>query len=127
MKRNPTKTLKNKLDKLWAEAVKVKAGYSCEYCGKTECLNSHHIFTRSRQATRWELNNGCCLCVACHTFSSRFSAHKTGVEFTHWLEDKKGKKWLKTLEDLSNTIYKPTMLELFETYQYLQKYVDSHQ
>ena len=124
-KRNKKKTLENKLDKLWAEAVKIKANYRCECCGKSNVLlNSHHIFTRSRKATRFELDNGCCLCVGCHTFSSKLSAHKTPVEFTHWLEKTKGKKWLKTLQDMSNEVYKPTIEELEETLKYLQKYVN---
>lgn len=123
-KRNKKKTLENKLDKLWAEAVKIRASYRCEYCGKKENLNSHHIFTRSRKATRFELDNGICLCVGCHTFSSKFSAHKTSIEFTHWLEKTKGKKWLKTLQDMSNEVYKPTIEELEETLKYLQKYVN---
>ncbi|MCF7875366.1 MAG: hypothetical protein K9L99_05855 [Candidatus Omnitrophica bacterium] len=123
MKRKNKKTLENKLDKLWAEAIKLRAGYRCEYCGNINNLNSHHIFTRSRKATRWELNNGVCLCVSCHTFSSKFSAHKAPIEFTHWLEKTRGVKWLKILENMSNEVYKPTIEDLEETEKYLQDYV----
>ena len=124
-KRNKKKTLERKLDVAWSEAVKIRASYRCEYCGKKEYLNSHHIFTRSRKATRWELENGCCLCVGCHTFSSKFSAHKTGIQYTHWLEEKKGKKWVETLQRMSNEIYRPTLEEMEETLTYLEKYVNN--
>jgi len=127
IKKRNKKTLEKKLDNKWAEAIKVRAGFRCEYCGKRENLNSHHIFTRSRKATRWELNNGCCLCVGCHTFSSKFSAHKTPIEFTHWLEKTKGVKWLETLQQMSNEVYRPSVEELEESLIYLQKYVKSFQ
>jgi hypothetical protein len=125
IKKRNKKTLEKKLDNKWAEAIKVRAGFRCEYCGKRENLNSHHIFTRSRKATRWELNNGCCLCVGCHIFSSKFSAHKTPIEFTHWLEKTKGVKWLEELQQMSNEVYRPSVEELEEHLIYLQKYVKS--
>jgi hypothetical protein len=127
IKKRNKKTLEKKLDNKWAEAIKVRAGFRCEYCGKRENLNSHHIFTRSRKATRWELNNGICLCVGCHTFSSKFSAHKTPIEFTHWLEKTKGVKWLEELQQMSNEVYRPSVEELEESLIYLQNYVKSFQ
>ncbi len=127
IKKRNKKTLEKKLDNKWAEAIKFRAGFKCEYCGKRENLNSHHIFTRSRKATRWELNNGCCLCVGCHTFSSKFSAHKTPIEFTHWLEKTRGVKWLETLQQMSNEVYRPSVEELEESLIYLQNYVQSFQ
>lgn len=127
MRKKSKKTLENKLDKLWAEAVKLRAGYKCEYCGNTSNLNAHHIFTRSRKATRFELNNGICLCVLHHTFSSKFSAHKCPIEFTHFLEKKHGREWLNTLQKMSNEVYKPSIEELEETIKYLQDYVQKLQ
>ena len=81
--------LRDKLDKAWAEAVKKKANYMCEYCSKKESLNAHHIYSRSKKSTRWDTDNGVCLCVAHHTFSSTFSAHKTPTEFTDWIKDRR--------------------------------------
>lgn len=111
----------DKLDKLWAQAVKKRANGRCEYCGKTTTLNSHHIFSRSKKSTRWHLNNGISLCVAHHTFSSSFSAHKTPAEFIEWIKEKRGEKWYAELrqkahenfnEDLENleTIFKTYLL-----------------
>lgn len=115
------KTEINKVDKLWADAVKKLAGNKCEYCGKTSPLNSHHIFSRSKKSTRWNINNGICLCVGHHTFSSSFSAHKTPAEFIEWIKEKRGEKWYAELrqkahenfnEDLENleTIFKTYLL-----------------
>ena len=78
------------VDAKWSFAVKKRAGFKCEHCGKHTGLNSHHIFSRSNRATRWHVPNGICLCVACHTFSSKFSAHKTPTEFTEWLKEHLG-------------------------------------
>ena len=68
-------------DELWSKLVKIRAGFRCEYCWKTKWLNSHHIFTRNNYATRFDLDNGICLCSWCHTMSKIFSAHKTPLEF----------------------------------------------
>jgi len=63
-----------KLDKIWAEKVKKRAGYKCEYCleeGRELSsygvwLNACHIVGRRYRATRWDLANGACWCFGCH-------------------------------------------------------------
>lgn len=96
------KGIDKKLDDAWSLAVKIRDEYCCQYCGRKTTLNSHHIFTRSNKSTRWDISNGITLCVYHHTFSSSFSAHKTGIEFTYWLEEKRGKNWLNKLRMLAN-------------------------
>ena len=116
------KSIEKQLDELWTKVIRQK-GY-CECCGsKNKQLNAHHIFTRSRKATRWEISNGICLCAGCHTLSSKLSAHKTPYEFNKWLEEKKGKKWIDLLCKKSNEIYKPTKKELEETKKYLKSLI----
>ena len=95
MKRS--KGIDYKLDLAWSKLVKLRAKGKCEVCGKTSPLNSHHIFSRSNRSVRWDVSNGVCLCVGCHTFSSKFSAHKTPTEFTYWLENNKGREFLDRL------------------------------
>lgn len=95
-----------KLDDAWAELVKLRAGMRCEYCGKQTTLNSHHIFSRSKKSTRWDPMNGVSLCVAHHVFSSRFSAHKTSVEFFLWLEETKGRDYVDRLRIKANSVSK---------------------
>ena len=81
----------------WALAVRARDGNKCRYCGRTDTLNTHHIYSRSRKATRYDVDNGITLCVAHHTLSSAFSAHKTPVEFIDWLREQNGEEWLESL------------------------------
>lgn len=103
------KTLKGidgKLDIAWSKLVKLRAGNQCEYCGKRDYLNSHHIFSRSKRSTRWYPQNGICLCVGHHTFNSNFSAHKTPLEFVDWLVNSKGENFINTLRVKANSLSK---------------------
>lgn len=100
------KGVDGKLDDAWSKLVKLRARNECEYCGKSSPLNSHHIFSRSKKSVRWDAMNGICLCVGHHTFSSKFSAHKTPTEFTYWLERKKGKAYMELLTIKANQISK---------------------
>ena len=85
-KQNSISYLTKQADKFWSEAVKIEYNYECQYCWKTTYLNSHHLFTRARKSTRWDIDNWICLCSWCHTLSSNFSAHQTPLEFFEWLE-----------------------------------------
>ena len=100
------KGIDGKLDEAWSMAVKKKAGFKCEHCHKRSPLNSHHIFSRSKRSVRWDVMNGICLCVGCHTFSSKFSAHKTPTEFTNWLYRYKGQEYMDLLTLKANSISK---------------------
>jgi len=114
--------LSKKADVLWSKAVKTKYDHKCAYCGKTENLNSHHIFGRNNKSVRWEIGNGICLCAGHHTFSSEFSAHKTPTEFTYWIENEYGREWLHALQQLAHEPLKVTpeylqdRIEFFSTY-----------
>lgn len=85
-------TLANKCDKKWSYLVKLARGNKCAYCGKKTYLNSHHLFTRTNYATRFDLDNGICLCSWHHTLNSNFSAHKTPLEFAEWIKELKGEE-----------------------------------
>lgn len=115
------KGVDGKLDDAWAKLVKLKAGMKCEYCGKQTHLNSHHIYSRSKKSTRWSVINGICLCVGHHVFSSSFSAHKTPLEFTDWLERYKGKEFIDLLRVKANAISK---LHKFEKEILLKELLD---
>jgi len=119
------KGVDGKLDDAWSELVKLRAGNKCEYCGKKSPLNSHHIFSRSKKSTRWLPENGICLCVGHHTFSSTFSAHKTPTEFTYWLERYKGKNFIDTLTIKANSISKLHQFEKDILLKELQKEIQS--
>jgi len=100
------KGIEKKLDDAWSLAVKKAAGMKCEYCGRIDTLNSHHVYSRSKLSTRWDIMNGVCLCVSHHTFSSTFSAHKTPLEFTEWIIDKRGEEWFIELRHKANSTVK---------------------
>ena len=104
-------SIDNKLDVAWSKLVKLEWGGKCAYCGKEKPLNSHHIFSRSARSVRWDTDNGICLCVAHHTFSSKFSAHKTPLEFVRWLEEKMGIEFLEELTQKKNNLRKFTKWE----------------
>jgi len=109
-KANSITTLTKKADKLWSECVKIEYNYECqvEWCDKKDNLNSHHLFTRSRKSTRWDIDNWMCLCSWHHTLSSSFSAHQTWLEFFEWLEWIKGRDWIDKLSIKSRWICKVT-------------------
>lgn len=92
-----------KEDKAWRLEIYKRANYKCEYCGKSDTLNAHHIFSRSKKSTRHDLDNGICLCVSHHLFSSTFSAHKTPMEFAEWIKEKRGLEWYENLRKKANT------------------------
>jgi len=68
MKRNPRRTLRNKLDRAWSIAVRTKYP-RCIVCGRTP-TQAHHAIVRKAQSmgVRWILENGVGLCVGCHIF-----------------------------------------------------------
>ena len=98
------KPLSKKLDLAWAN--KIKEYGMCEYCHKTKPLNAHHFYSRSIRSVRWDIDNGFCLCVGCHVFSSKFSAHKTPAEFVEWAIEKRGIQWYETLKERKNRVVK---------------------
>ena len=98
------KALSTKLDKAWEEKVKEYA--MCEVCRKTKSLNAHHFYSRSIRVVRWDVDNGFCLCVGCHVFSSKFSAHKTPAEFVEWAIEKRGIQWYEDLKECKNSLIK---------------------
>jgi len=118
------KGIEGKLDDAWALLVKLRAGMECEYCGKTTHLNSHHIYSRSKRSTRWDVKNGICLCVGHHVFSSGFSAHKTPLEFVRWLEDYKGMNELNLLTVRANVVLKLHKFEKELLLKELQKEIE---
>lgn len=84
------------LDKRWGLIVRERAKHKCEHCGKPG-NQPHHIFSRNNRNVRWDIDDGVCLCVSCHTFNNYFSAHRTPTEFTFWLIRYKGKAFLNKL------------------------------
>lgn len=98
------KKLSNMLDKAWS--MKIKEYGLCEVCHKITNLNAHHFYSRSIRIVRWDVDNGFCLCVGCHVFSSKFSAHKTPAEFVEWAIENRGIQWYEGLKKKKNSLVK---------------------
>lgn len=109
-------------DVLWSKYIRLRA-WKCEYCWKTENLNAHHIFTRHSKNTRWDIMNWISLCPSHHTFSDEFSAHKTPVEFTYWLEEKRWKEFINDLRKIANTPMKVTPEYLQDRIEYFKEMI----
>lgn len=105
LKASPGRVNKTR-DNNWSYLVKELAGNKCEYCGKTEHLNSHHVYSRSNHSVRWYLPNGVCLCAGHHTLKSDFSAHKTPMEFVIWVRQYRGEEWYQDLLQKARAICK---------------------
>ena len=107
MAKNRTRksTLAKKCDDKWSKLVKKAWGNKCAYCSTDKNLNSHHLFTRTNWSTRYDLDNGICLCVAHHTFSSKFSAHKTPLEFAERFKELKWEEFYDNLRRKSKGVW----------------------
>jgi len=85
-KRDPAKTLDRKELKAWADDIKKRAGFKCEWCNATKYLNAHHIVDRRFLPLRYDRNNSMCLCPNHHKFLRGFSAHANPIRVILWLE-----------------------------------------
>lgn len=119
-KKKTAKFKKGYIDLLWGELVKIRAGLKCEYCGKTNSLNSHHIFSRSNMSLRWDVNNGICLCASHHVLGL-FSAHKSPLEFAEWLREKRGEEWYQILKEKSKIITKLSVADKLKVAENLKE------
>ena len=77
MKVSTKKSIKKKLDVLWSKIIHDRG--ACEVCGAPG-KNAHHIIGRINYALRWDLRNGCLLCIGCH-----FKAHNNPIEFLDFI------------------------------------------
>lgn len=80
------------LDGLWRKAILKRDQHRCRRCGATDQLQAAHIHSRKFRSTRWDTDNGHCLCAGCH-----FWAHQHPTTWTAWLEDQVGKDMLARL------------------------------
>lgn len=105
--KNPTRTsLRNKLDQVASKIVRSRG--KCERCGNTETLQCCHIYSRTYNNTRWDIdNNLLCLCASCH-----FWGHKNPLEFAEFVKSHLGKARFEMLLESRNQITKFTIKDL---------------
>ena len=116
--------LAKKADSLWSEWIR-KRDKECQVCFKNNNLNAHHIFGRTNSATRWDEENGICLCAGCHTFSIKMSAHKTPTDFTFFLESKMGRNKLEELSKKAHLVFELTPEYLKERIIYFNNIINN--
>lgn len=128
-KLNSISYLDKQIEKDWRKAVRINYCWICAYCWKNDSevqLHCHHLFTRSRKSTKWDIDNWILLCASHHTLSSEFSAHMTGNEFFLWLEEIKGRKWIDQLMKKSNQIVSYTPEFIRERHNEIKEFLEKN-
>lgn len=106
------KKLEKQCDEAWSLAIRKPC--RCELCGQVgdiKSFDAHHLVHRANKATRWDTDNGVCLCKACHRFKVHMDTMSAAVLFEK-LKDKRGQEWFENLECKRWMIWKPTLENL---------------
>ena len=114
--------LNKKLDNLWSQVVRSKG--ECELCGRRPpevVLHAHHIYSRKKFSTRWDLFNAVCLCTGCHLFK----AHKDVQEFADWVERTRGVDYMDDLRRKAHETADFTKEQKKEMIEKLKKMLDN--
>jgi hypothetical protein len=112
------KQLIKELDTLWSEIIRSRG--KCEKCGRTDTLAAHHYHRRVKFNTRWDLENGVCLCFYHHIYW----AHKDTDESRDWFHDKLGEEKFNNLKIRARISGKGLDLQAIKIY--LEKQNDCH-
>lgn len=125
VKRYVSKKLSDKMDEMWATAVKKRDG-ECLICGARHDLNAHHLIERGNKRFRWSLKNGITLCQNHHVFSRDISAHApntaAALRFSEWLQSEYPELYNNTLENSNKK--QEGKLDIFECYDRLKGEID---
>lgn len=87
-----------KADKLYSLNRRTKVGH-CEKCGRKENLQLAHIISRDCKKLRYSDDNSFVLCYSCH-----FTFHRKPLQFSAFVEEKKGKGSCNRLIQESNKL-----------------------
>ena len=117
------KNIDTLLDTAWSQLVKLLGNNKCAYCNSEQDLHSHHIHTRKNKSTRWDTDNGICLCEDHHVYNTFFSAHKTPQKFMEWMRYYKGKEFTDRLCCRANSTVKRFNFEKQELLEDLQNQI----
>jgi len=100
------KPVERRLDVAWSRCVRAR-GLRCERCNYPWTLEAHHIFSRRARSVRWDLENGVCLCLGCHSWQRHHPA-----DFLRWAEEHLGVEAFEVLSARARVIVKRTDAEL---------------
>ena len=105
MKKPSKSYLRRKLDKICPNIVRKRG--RCEKCLSKNNLQCCHIFSRTYNNTRWDLENLLCLCASCH-----FYFHKNPILFGEWVREYLGEDRYELLKEAHREIAKFTIEDL---------------
>lgn len=104
---------RDRLDALFSDLVRERAGYQCENCGvipeDTARVHCAHIISRKYKCNRWFPGNAVCLCATCH---ARFTDHPW--EFSTFLDRTVGRGALELLNERMRSNIKYSKLDQAE-------------
>jgi len=78
--------LQKEKDKQWANYIKDRDNYTCQFCGSIYYPSAHHIIPREIKQYRYLYDNGITLCRKHHKFCRTLSAHNAPLAFFLWLK-----------------------------------------
>ena len=109
----------NKLDAVFSKLIRLRDGYTCQVCKRYYTdgfgLQCSHFYSRRHQATRYDPDNACAKCFACH---QRLGSNP--LEFTEWVRDYLGEGRYEMLKERHSRIVKRSKKEQDELYQHLK-------
>lgn len=97
---------RDQADIWFSKCIRARNNWSCECCSKqydqsSTGLHCAHIYGRANKSTRWDADNACSLCYACH---QRFTSHP--IDFHEWLRDHMGEGHMDILREKRRAILK---------------------
>ena len=107
-------SLKNKLDRL--VSLIVRSVGQCQRCGNAEYekLQCCHIYSRTYNSVRWDLDNLICMCASCH-----FYTHKNPIEFSEFVTKHLGAEKYQQLKMRRNSEFHYKIHDLEDLYKSL--------
>ena len=124
--------LTKRLDDLWSLVVRQRANHTCVKCGRVvipgsgNAMNAHHLIGKGSRSTRWDLENGICLCAGCHRMKTD-AAHRQPEKFKKWVMDEYGIGWYANMVVKGNQIKKWTIPELEELLETFKKEIKEYE
>ena len=119
-KKNTRAQVIKECDRLWSLAVRQRDG-KCLYPGcNKDNLQAHHIFSRRNMSTRFDIENGACICMGHHLYG----AHQNYEEFRDMVIEEIGKKGFERLKAKANLTQKWSLPELIEIKHQLNRLID---
>ena len=91
-----------KLDQLFSQFIRSRAGWKCERCGTqykppTSALHCSHFWGRSNLKVRWDEDNANAHCYGCHQYLG-----SRPVEFHEWKLNQLGERKFTALNQRAN-------------------------